>query len=332
MTPSRVAVCWLALVPRGAFAGAPPRIRADEVDLILGLGDSMTVGWAQGGWPLEYRGRSFSAGGDPGVVTLPNLLRSLGGSREIRGMARGVAWNTGRAGCAEDALAERVCKLNGAREGARMGDVHVQMDYLERRMDAVHPDWRARNKVATLLAGMADAVFCAEEEGTAAHGSCAPTSEGAFRAAFASVVERIASSWGPVLLNVLLIPERLSAVETAIAEVPACRVVRALDHWRVANLSWTDVAEWDAAAQRYNAVLLDVAATAAVVAIQPFLRRWVPTSADVEHVDCLHPDEGTSADMATTLWNSMVGTPKPAFMPRNATPRVLLDPHETFLH
>jgi hypothetical protein len=57
----------------------------------------------------------------------------------------------------------------------------------------------------------------------------------------------------------------------------------------------------------------------------------VPKSADVEHVDCFHPNARTSADMATTLWNSMVSTPKPAFMPRNATARVLRNPHETFL-
>lgn len=45
-------------------------------------------------------------------------------------MSRGVAWKTGPFGCSEDAaLTERVCRLNGAREGARMRDVHAQVDH-----------------------------------------------------------------------------------------------------------------------------------------------------------------------------------------------------------
>uniref|UniRef100_H0XDI7 Phospholipase B1, membrane-associated n=1 Tax=Otolemur garnettii TaxID=30611 RepID=H0XDI7_OTOGA len=136
-------------------------LRPADIQVVAALGDSLTAGNGIGSKPgdlldvtTQYRGLSFSAGGDgslENVTTLPNILREF--NRNLTGYAVGT-------GGANDMNAF----LNQAAPGAKAEDLISQAQTLVQKMKDdhrvnFHEDW----KVITVLIGANDLCdFCTD--------------------------------------------------------------------------------------------------------------------------------------------------------------------------
>lgn len=323
--------------PRGAHD-----LRPDDIGLVLALGDSMTAGFALKGGLAEYRGQSFSAGGDPGAVTMPNFLRSLGGNGKVTGYSLGVRQgiHTTDLGCQGDDI--NLCQLNAAVDGANMIRMLSQVEYLSkmiygncgdgmickdsnsavspnvlrgRRLSEFYPapfrnhskDW----KLVTMFAGLADVVFV---NGTASH--VEPTPFEVFRMNFQSVLQAIRTKLGGrIFLNVMALPQQLALVETIIKSNLECRLVDILSHLPESPIHWSDPSHWDETAQRYNEIIREEVAKVTAeqdphffVSIQPFMQDLTLRGSMVDHFDCFHPNGVLAQNMSVALWNSMIGS------------------------
>lgn len=289
-------------------------LRPDDVGLVLALGDSITAGFGLKGDLAEYRGESFSAGGDPGAWTLPNLLRTFGGNAKVAGASRGVrrGIHTSDRGCEGGDVA--LCQMNAAVDGADMRRMLPQVEYLSRLLgscsgcDAPFQNHTGDWKVVTLFAGIADAVFSAAPEGRG------PTPTRDFRDSFERVLWAVKTRLGGrVYVNVLALPRHLSHVETIIRDNVGCKLFYALSHLPGGPVRWTDVTSWDRALDEYNEAMQLVIRTHAgldpsfVVVFQPFLRDLLLETQMLEHMDCLHPNSLLAGNMSVALWNSMIG-------------------------
>ncbi|XP_044910694.1 phospholipase B1, membrane-associated isoform X5 [Felis catus] len=141
-----------------APSASPPTsvhtLRPADIQVVAALGDSLTAGNGIGSKPddlsditTQYRGLSYSSGGDGSletVTTLPNILRKF--NRNLRGYAVGTG----------DANGTNAF-LNQAVPGAKAGELMSQVQTLVQRMKDdhrvnFHKDW----KIITVLIGGSD--------------------------------------------------------------------------------------------------------------------------------------------------------------------------------
>ena len=288
-------------LPRGAND-----LRPDDVDLVLALGDSVTVGFGMEGGLAEYRGRSFSAGGDPGVTTLPNLLRTHGHNTKLRGFSLGVrpGIHTSDEGCRSDNVS--ICGLNAAVDGASVARLLPQIGYLSARLRGQEDKW----KLATVFSGLADVVFSAES-------SRLPTSPESFREAFRRFLQELkAELGGRLFLNVIGLPQRLRSAEAVVAAHESCRLIHAASQAPWSPIRWTPSTAWPSTAEAYNTILSEEVATHQAVrgpddvfvAYHEFMRDVELKDELLEHLDCFHPNALFSGRLAVALWNSMLGS------------------------
>ncbi|XP_043836931.1 phospholipase B1, membrane-associated [Dromiciops gliroides] len=129
-------------------------LKPADIQVVAAVGDSLTAGNGIGSKPddlpdvsTQYRGLSYSAGGDASlesVTTLPNILRKF--NRNLTGFAVGV-------GSADDANAF----LNQAVPGAKAEDLIKQVQTLVQKMKTDQRiDFQRDWKVVTLLIGTTD--------------------------------------------------------------------------------------------------------------------------------------------------------------------------------
>ncbi|KAM9635478.1 phospholipase B1, membrane-associated [Trichechus inunguis] len=148
---------WLLCRDRAPSASSPTSVHAlrpADIQVVAALGDSLTAGNGIGSKPedlpdvaTQYRGLSFSSGGDDSlknVTTLPNILREF--NRNLTGYAVG----TGDANSIN-------AFLNQAVPGAKAEELAHQVQTLVQRMKTDHrvnfyEDW----KVITVLIGGSD--------------------------------------------------------------------------------------------------------------------------------------------------------------------------------
>ncbi|XP_021563672.1 phospholipase B1, membrane-associated, partial [Carlito syrichta] len=148
---------WLPCRNRAPSTSPPTSVHAlrpADVRVVAALGDSLTAGNGIGSRPddlpdmaTQYRGLSFSAGGDgslENVTTLPNILREF--NTNLTGYSVGT-------GDANDTNAF----LNQAVPGAKAEDLLSQVQILVQRMKNDHEvDFHADWKVITMLIGGSD--------------------------------------------------------------------------------------------------------------------------------------------------------------------------------
>jgi len=264
----------------------------------------VTAGFGMEGDIVEYRGRSFSAGGDPGAITMPNLMRELAGNARLAGFSLGdrPGVHTSDAGCQGRDV--EVCRLNAAVDGANMRRVLRQVAYLD---GALLPGERREWKVVTLFAGLADVVF---SDGS---GSTPPS---LFRAQFRELLRAVASRLGGrVYLNVLALPQRLQRLSTMLRTRLGCRLLFELSHLPLSPVRWNAAAGWALTAAEYNRVLEEEVsafqrenrAPDFRVEMHRFMRDAELSDELLEHLDCLHPNAVLARNMSVALWNSMLG-------------------------
>ncbi|XP_040352326.1 phospholipase B1, membrane-associated isoform X5 [Herpailurus yagouaroundi] len=129
-------------------------LRPADIQVVAALGDSLTAGNGIGSKPddlsdvtTQYRGLSYSSGGDGSletVTTLPNILRKF--NRNLRGYAVGTG----------DANGTNAF-LNQAVPGAKAGELMSQVQTLVQRMKDDHRvNFRKDWKIITVLIGGSD--------------------------------------------------------------------------------------------------------------------------------------------------------------------------------
>lgn len=136
--PSVAAAAGSVACPSSPAADRKPatsvwNLKPSQVDVVLALGDSITAGFGMEGKVgglHEYRGKSWSIGGDANATTLPNFIRQF--SPNVSGYSVGrregsLCWGPV---CREKYRAKHDV-LNGALSGAMIRNVHFdEMPYL----------------------------------------------------------------------------------------------------------------------------------------------------------------------------------------------------------
>ena len=112
----------------------------------------------------EYRGVSFSIGGDPGAITLPNLINSVKSTVKLVGPSVGSLAQPQLKTTCTGADVEHVCRLNAAVDGSDLQDLRdLQVGYLRDTLSnapwaaniSISKDW----KLLTIFSGLDDVVF-----------------------------------------------------------------------------------------------------------------------------------------------------------------------------
>ncbi|XP_044515532.1 phospholipase B1, membrane-associated [Gracilinanus agilis] len=140
--------------PSASFPTSVHALKPADIQVVAAVGDSLTAGNGIGSKPddlpdviTQYRGLSYSAGGDASlesVTTLPNILREF--NMNLTGFAVGV-------GSADDANAF----LNQAVPGAKAEGLKKQVQTLVQKMKTdPRIDFQRDWKVVTLLIGTRD--------------------------------------------------------------------------------------------------------------------------------------------------------------------------------
>jgi hypothetical protein len=278
-----------------------------SVGVMMAVGDSISLGWAEEDVPVEYQGHSFSLGGDAGETTLFNLFKTKGGALNVTGASRGVrVHNMFRPSVPCDAIeAAAHCHLNAALDGARVSDTHRQLDYLNRTLMGQYSthvdDW----KVLTVFVGLSDAVFSYD-------GSNSSTPVGVFYDSYVKMLLQILSL-NRIFVNVLLLPEKIAKVRDIMPSRSVCNATFRFTHGRHSPVRWTNEDGWRDTIVSYNrAITRAVHATTsprldAHLSIKGFLVKFEPSLDLVEHIDCFHPNRRMRIAMAVSLWNSMIG-------------------------
>ncbi|KAI8368206.1 uncharacterized protein BYT42DRAFT_503695 [Radiomyces spectabilis] len=133
------------LSPRKTPVTGVTDLRADDIKVIGGLGDSIMAGFAMMGINeagtgivnfssvTEFRGHSYAVGGDKGAVTVPNFLKHY--SKSVKGASVGshIVSYCGADTCLAVYRPLRD-NLNAAQSGAVAKNLQTELDYLISRM------------------------------------------------------------------------------------------------------------------------------------------------------------------------------------------------------
>ncbi|KAH8548110.1 hypothetical protein BGW37DRAFT_461495 [Umbelopsis sp. PMI_123] len=135
-------VANISLCPQLAARPTPPiaayDLRPDDFSMIMALGDSVSAGFGVGGIQgqflsasslQEYRGLSFSIGGDPNAITIANMMRYY--SHDLVGSSTGTNLITlcFQSFC-PDFQYHTNDYFNAAQSGAHSSDLSHELDYL----------------------------------------------------------------------------------------------------------------------------------------------------------------------------------------------------------
>jgi phospholipase B1 len=129
-----------------------------DIKVIAALGDSITAAFAADGLeggPLEYRGQSWSIGGDPNATTLANFFKNY--SPEVQGASVGVHTPEVCLGvefCPDGQYWPTMDNLNSAQSGAWIQNWPRMFDFLMKQMQS-NPkiDYQKDWKVLTVFIG-----------------------------------------------------------------------------------------------------------------------------------------------------------------------------------
>jgi len=291
-------------------------LRPGDIKVIMTLGDSISAGFGiQGSSGLlnEYRGLSWSSGGDPGAVTLANFLKYY--NPNIQGASEGSHLAEICYGVVCPPFQYRPAKdvLNSAQSGAMVNDMTHELSYLLVQLLAnpkinVKEDW----KLLTLFIGAND--LC---------GSCTLLggflTPDMFEAHLSNALEGIRLTIPRVFVQIVEIFNLSQVYDLSLKTKQCAAIHRAVFiecdciFSPLANRTRQAVDEY---AQAYNERSRGLAAYYQkqnypdfTVVAQPFGRntkiRDQPTTL-LSTLDCFHPSLMGHEGMAIALWNNML--------------------------
>jgi phospholipase B1 len=286
------------------------RLRPSDIKIVAAMGDSLTAGNGAGGDKLsevllEYRGLSFSIGGDPDIgslSTLPNILKQFG--TQVLGASRQIA----------PAWLKKLSAFNVAEPGSTSKDLLAQAEELVTRLKSTltsedfHNNW----KLITVFIGAND--VCNSCEDPANYGPEAWTSN--IYRSLRYLADNVPRAFVN-LVNVLNVNRLLELDD------PFCQAMHKIEC--PCLLDETDGSEWSRALvkdyQDLTHTLVDsgeLERDSFTVVVQPFFENFeIPTvynattgtmQKDVSYLaaDCFHMSGKAHVVAAKALWENMI--------------------------
>jgi len=289
-------------------------LRPNDIKVMMAVGDSITTGFGLLQAVNETRGKSFSMGGDPGAITLPNLFLYF--NPAVTGYSTGtypadVCYGTN---CPSVRYYPNQDANNAAKSGSMVVDmVGTQVNYLIRQINQspnmdVQSDW----KVLTIMIGAND--LCASCTFNLTYLSPDDYENNLF-----GTLERIRTSLPRTFVNLVLSYNISQAYDLSLKTAKCENISRPLfiqcdclfdpnngairktidDYMTQFNYRAANVAKY------YQRKAYDNFA----VVVQPFAVNTVLSnlpSRFISRLDCFHPSKVGQEVMATALWNSML--------------------------
>lgn len=308
-------------------------LKPSDISYIYAIGESLTVGWAVKGMPIEYRGVGFSIGGDKGVVTLPNLIMSVPEDPpdNLFGMSYGVKiMSIDDKSCFSN---YKSCQGNAAINGANIHRASYQVDYLEFFEKIYAKSYNFDGwKIITVFSGLSDVVFYNK---SVSKGN--PTPPLVFRKHFRNLLNKLSDKLGKQFVNVVALPENLFEISKIMnSKSKICKIIDWMDH-QPGGINWVNETKWNNAAKLFNLIIEDEVNnfnennySQIFVSIQPFLKNWIPKSDEFEKLDCFHPNLQMEQNLAISLWNSMITDKKHKLNFINLTATIKIPGNNTF--
>lgn len=322
------------LEPRRSTPKDVSDLRPDDIKVVMALGDSVTAGFGAKLVSMldarilqEYRGLSFSIGGDPNAPTVANFLRHYGPS--LIGPSRGthfVELCLGGVFCAPDELTYRPRQdmFNAALTGAISATLGMETKYLLRQVTR-HPtvnvtdDW----KMLTLFIGTNELCKASCEGRDDDQTSLADEYEKRIMIALGLIHLRLPRT----LVNVLLLPD-MSQVEGFANSHPRClHALQLLSTICPCAMMHGEAGRWAMRrttaeynqrliriAKRMNARAAEMAAVEKrplefAVTISPVLRDTDLRNDIPAHfaakLDCFHPSAMAHKSLAISVWRDL---------------------------
>ncbi|KAI9301586.1 hypothetical protein BJ944DRAFT_271274 [Cunninghamella echinulata] len=311
-------------------------LRADDIKVVIGVGDSVMAGFGAKGVQnekyisldtiREARGISFAMGGDHGAITIPNLINFY--SHNLYGASVGDQIITicfGDGFCPIGQYRPSIDVLNAAQSGARSLNIDHELDYILKQLDKAYQDDRIKRtdwKLLTFFIGSNDLCH-----------SCAVKSSlpGPFSIDVQLAIERIRLTIPYVLVQIIGLI-RIDEIYTATEAYPSyCRPFQQSDfvlHDHECMCAHT-AANRTFMAQlmpQFNTALQKVATQyqGPMYTNNTFTVIYHPLPADINSfpiqaisdVDCFHPSELAHAWFSKELWKMM-------HTPSSQTPQIL---------
>ncbi|CAO3609698.1 unnamed protein product [Cunninghamella blakesleeana] len=312
-------------------------LRADDIKVVIGIGDSVMAGFGAKGVQneryislntlKEARGVSFAMGGDYGAITIPNLINFY--SHDLYGASVGehiISICFGDQFCPVGQYRSSVDVLNGAQSGARSLNLNHELDYILDQLNNGYKSNRIKRtdwKLLTFFIGSNDLCHV-----------CAVNSSlpGPFTIDVQSAIERIRLTIPNVLVQIIGLI-RIDEIFTATQAFPSyCPPFQQSDfvlHDHECMCAHT-AANRTFMAQlmpQFNANLEKVATSYQnpMYSNDTFTVIYHPLPVDVNsfpiqaisNVDCFHPSELAHAWFSKELWKMM-------HKPSTLTPEVLI--------
>jgi phospholipase B1 len=289
-------------------------LRPNDISVMLAVGDSVTTGFGLLGSLNETRGRSFSMGGDPGAITLPNFFKYF--NPALVGFSTGTytAEVCHGASCPAVHYYPSQDANNAAKSGAMVFDmVSSQVNYLIRQVNQnpnmnVQTDW----KVLTIMIGAND--LCA---------SCTfkldYLSADEYESNLMGTLERIRTSLPRTFVNIVPGFNVSQAYDLSLT-TPRCKNVSrplfiqcdclfAPQNGAIREEIDAHMTEYSQRANNIASYYQRKAYDDFAVVVQPFASNThisdLPTRF-ISRLDCFHPSSFGQEAMAVALWNSML--------------------------
>jgi hypothetical protein len=294
-------------------------IRPTDVKAFLAMGDSITAAFAAKDlFKLdgirEFRGISWSIGGDDGAYTVPNFFQRVSGfpHSHAHGSSLGVQIPLEAVkikGHAVRSWDPRVDQLNGAVSLAKVQDLDVQMDYLVAEAKKIQGlDFERDWKVLTILIGANNLCISCEQ------GRKDATPE-FFEAKYRAILERVRREIPKVFVNAVPM-FNISGVRAQQQSSSYCKLINPIsdNECPCMGRSDSDRLAMDEHNALYTQVIRNVSADYAARNLTDFAVVMQPCFVDLpvlaleylSGVDCFHPSHIAHAAMSIGLWNNML--------------------------
>lgn len=324
------------LEPRSSSPKDISDLRPDDIGIVMALGDSVTAGFGaklvsifETNILQEYRGLSFSMGGDNNAPTIPNFIKHY--RPDLIGQSRGnhfIELCMGGVFCSPDELAYKPQQdvFNAALSGAVSGTLGLESKYLlgqvvRHHLTNITADW----KMLTVFIGVNE--LC--------HDSCednkidgAPGTPSNYEQRLMVTLNNLRSRLPRLLVNILLLPDMSQVYGFAYHHTRcfhALRLLRSIcpcamsngekGRWAMRRMTAEYNSRIIRVAKRLNNQAIKEAAETGrprdfAIIVSPALRDTDLRNDMPAHfaakLDCFHPSAAAHRSMAMMIWYTLL--------------------------
>jgi len=292
-------------------------LHPNNIKVVMALGDSITAAFGvmgNNGKLNEYRGKSWSIGGDVNGTSVPNFLSTWVSNLQGAAIGDHILEYCSGPFCPDYEYHPLLDNLDAAQSGGMIMNLpQHQMDYLLKQVYSnpaidIANDW----KLLTILIGANDICDCCTR-------NVSYTGPDAFEKYLTETLERVRSTLPRTFVN-LIVGFNISEVYYLGRKSLYCEAHQRVFAWECACIFDKDAnatrLEVDVVGQQYNERVYKIAAaykaqkyTDFAVVVQPFFLKTKASVLPIEFlstIDCFHPSLLAHETMAIALWNNML--------------------------